>query len=276
MREAGRGRLRLVERPSENWLGHERRGRGEPLVLIHGVGSSRRVWEPVLGRLAQKREVIALDLPGHGSSPMPGNGASFSPGALARRVALFMDGLGLEKAHLAGNSLGGWISLELARLGRASSVTGLSPAGLWRGSAPLYIGAAFLASYVATNALGPFAGYVASDPVLRSLLVGQFFGRPWRLTSRQTVETLEGFFGSPGVPRVLEDGQGRFRGGREIDVPVTVAFGAREAILLPCQSQDRSELPPHTRWIPLPGCGHVPTYDDPRLVADVLLAGSSR
>ncbi|WP_119069201.1 alpha/beta fold hydrolase [Rubrobacter indicoceani] len=262
---------------SPNHLNHDRRGSGEPLILIHGVGSRWQVFEPVLDALAGEREVISIDLPGHGASALSGGRASFAPSGLAGRVAEFMDDLDLPdgKAHLAGNSLGGWISLELAKLGRARSVTGLSPAGLWPGSPPPYIGAVFFASYAMTSWFGALAPRIASDPVLRSLLVGQFFGRPWRLTAREALETLEGFTYSPGIPRVIADGRNeRFRDGRSIAVPVTVAFGAREKVLLPGLAQDLRELPPQTRSVRLPGCGHVPTYDAPKLIAKVLLEGS--
>lgn len=280
MPEPRRGGL-LPDAPCENsrnHLNHDRRGTGEPLILLHGVGGRWQVFEPVLEFLARDREVISLDLPGHGSSPMPDGRASFSPKALAERVAAFMNDLDLPdgRAHLAGNSLGGWVSLELAKLGRAKSVTGLSPAGLWTGGPPPYIGAVFFASYAATTAFGAFAPLVASDPLWRALLVGQFFGRPWRLSAEEALANLEGFMSSPGIPRILEDGANkRFRGGRDIGVPVTVAFGARENVLLPWQSQNRRELPPDARFLSLPGCGHMPTYDDPKLVAKVILEGSS-
>lgn len=263
--------------PGEAALNFDRRGEGEPLVLIHGVGCRWQVFEPVLDSLALKRDVISVDLPGHGLTPVSSNGgeASFSPKGLARAVAGFLDGLGLDTAHLAGNSLGGWVSLELAKLGRARSVTGLSPAGLWRGGPPAYVGGVFFASYAATTGFGPLAPLIAADSVLRSLVIGQFFGRPWRLTPQEAVTTLEGFMSSPGIPRVMEDGANeRFEGGRDIDVPVTVAFGNREAVLLPWQSQNHDELPAHTRWLGLPGCGHVPLYDDPDLIARVILEGS--
>ncbi|MGK8557250.1 alpha/beta fold hydrolase [Nocardia gipuzkoensis] len=66
----------------------------------------------------------------------------------------------------------------------------------------------------------------------------------------------------------------RFEGGQTITVPVTIAFGSRDYILTR-GSRNRGQLPAHHQWIALPGCGHVPMWDAPDLVADVILAGSS-
>jgi pimeloyl-ACP methyl ester carboxylesterase len=113
-------------------LNHVRRGSGEPLLLIHPLGGELVVWEPVLDRLARERDVIALDLPGFGESPALADGAEPTPRALAGAVASLLDELGLGRAHVAGNSLGGWVALELAKAGRARSVAGLCTAGLWK------------------------------------------------------------------------------------------------------------------------------------------------
>ena len=99
--------------------------------------------------------------------------------------------------HVAGNSSGGWIALELGRLHRARTVTGLSPAGLWRRTAP-----------------------------------------------------------------------------RHIRLAVTIAFGSRDRVLLPGVARRRDQLPDHTRWVTLAGCGHVPMFDDPQAVTDLLLAAT--
>src|ERR671925_414817 len=98
-------------------LAHERRGEGEPLVLVHGIGSQWQGWTPVLDALAREREVIALDLPGFGASP--GLDRRPTPEALAAAVGAFLDELDLADAHVVGNSLGGGIALELGRAGRA-------------------------------------------------------------------------------------------------------------------------------------------------------------
>ena len=111
-------------------LNHHRGGSGEHLVLIHGIGSQWQVWEPVLSRVEAERDVIALDLPGFGASPPPPPDTPAGVPSLTSLVAEFLQGkLGLERPHVAGNSLGGWIALELAKRGTVSSATALSPAG---------------------------------------------------------------------------------------------------------------------------------------------------
>jgi len=98
------------------------------LVLLHTLGTDHHMWDPVLDRLARARDVLALDLPGFGGSP-PVDGAS--PPALATTVAAWLAARGIERPHVAGNSLGGWVALEMAAAGHAASVTAIAPAGLW-------------------------------------------------------------------------------------------------------------------------------------------------
>src|SRR5512146_3067221 len=114
------------ENPIEQWaqqlisadgaIHYERSGQGEPLLLLHGIGSGLRIWDPVLPMLTSHYDVIAVDLPGHGDSPILKGGRP-DAATFARALARFMDELGIETAHLAGNSLGGWTALELAKLG---------------------------------------------------------------------------------------------------------------------------------------------------------------
>src|SRR5687768_11005499 len=84
----------------------------------------------MLPLLERKFDVLAVDLPGFGYSPPLPPGTESTPEALADAVQAAMDEVGFERAHIAGNSLGGWIALELARRGRALTVVSISPAGL--------------------------------------------------------------------------------------------------------------------------------------------------
>src|SRR2546430_6322286 len=110
-------------------LNHHRAGSGEPLVLIHGIGSRWQMWEPVLGAVEAEREVIALDLPGFAGSPPPPPGTPPGVDSLTRLVSEFLDELGLDRPHVAGNSLGGWLSPERPKRARVRPGTVLSPPG---------------------------------------------------------------------------------------------------------------------------------------------------
>ena len=114
-------------------LNQHRGGSGEPLVLLHGIGHTWRGFRPMLPRLEPHFDVLAVDLPGFGHSARFHHGTVPSPEALADSVAEAMDAAGFETAHMAGNSLGGWVALELARRGRARTCTAISPAGLAHG-----------------------------------------------------------------------------------------------------------------------------------------------
>src|SRR5437868_417758 len=112
-------------------LAFTRVGAGDPLVLLHGIGCSRSAWDPVLQALSERFDVLALDLPGFGDSPLLDPKVEPEPAALARSVAELLDELGIAAPHVAGNSLGGWVALELAGQRRVSSLALLSPAGMW-------------------------------------------------------------------------------------------------------------------------------------------------
>ncbi|MFS8522878.1 MAG: alpha/beta fold hydrolase [Micromonosporaceae bacterium] len=108
----------------------ERRGSGPRLLLVHGIGHRWQAWEPVMDLLAAHHDVIAVDLPGFGRSPLPAGGR-LDVAALVAAVRGLADELGLVRPHVAGNSLGGAIALELAMSGAVASATALSPAGFY-------------------------------------------------------------------------------------------------------------------------------------------------
>jgi pimeloyl-ACP methyl ester carboxylesterase len=96
------------------WLAYTRAGSGPPVVLIHGLGCSRRTWRHIASRLAQTRTVIAVDLPGHGESDAPRG--DYSPGAMATAVRDLLQSLGIRRTDLVGHSLGGGITIAFAHL----------------------------------------------------------------------------------------------------------------------------------------------------------------
>lgn len=237
----------------------------EPLLLVHGLGSHWQVWQPVLDPLAAVYDVLAVDLPGFGRTP-PMRGEP-SPAALAGAVREFLAGCGIERAHVVGNSLGGWVALELARAGAARSVTALSPAGLWRDHNPLrsqatLVGARSLA------ALGrPIAPFALRVGAVRAATMWLAFARPASVPADVAVADATAFATAPGFWPVFEaTRERRFEGGQGIAVPVTIAFGDRDRLLRPRDNAARDQLPPHVREVRLPGCGHAPMRDDPDAV----------
>ncbi len=113
--------------PRTTSLTYERRGTGEPLLLLHGIGHHWQAWEPVLDVLAAERDVIAVDLPGFGASDALPDGSPYDLSGVVPVLGAFCGALGVERPHVAGNSLGGLLALELGREKLVRSVTALSP-----------------------------------------------------------------------------------------------------------------------------------------------------
>jgi pimeloyl-ACP methyl ester carboxylesterase len=254
-------------------LAFTRSGTGPSLVLLHGLGLSRHAWNPVLPALAERFDVLAVDLPGFGDSePVPGEPL---PAVLAASVAALLDELGITGPHIAGNSLGGWVALELARIRPAASVTLLSPAGLWRGGTPLYCRASLHASrWLARHATGFLCRLVSHRPG-RVLVLGQTHARPARMPAADARRVIRAMGSCPGFDATLRATATRhYRSGSPISAPVTVAFGARDLLLLKRQSRHLDELPPGLGVGSLPGCGHVPMADNPPAVVALITSAA--
>lgn len=255
-------------------LAHARSGRGEPLLLVHGIGSRREVWDPVIGALSTAHDVIALDLPGFGASPRldgPTNVAT-----LTDAVVAFAAELGLPRWHVAGNSMGGAIALELAARGAVASATAVSPAGFWSKRERRYAQSTLAQVRVVGRRLrdaGAIPPLVATRAG-RTLLFGQTFGRPWKLTPEDAIGTVDAFVDCPGWDEAFASFVGYLAPWNHGDVPVTIAWGTHDWLLLPRQGRRARTVMPRARHVWLDGCGHAPFSDDPERVAAVLLAGT--
>ncbi|MCW3011441.1 MAG: alpha/beta hydrolase [Solirubrobacterales bacterium] len=255
-------------------LAFDRSGSGEPLVLVHGVGSRWQVWDAVRSRLAAHHDVIAVDLPGFGASEPDGTVPDVESQAV--RLEAFFAELGLERPHVAGNSMGGGIALELARRGSIASATALSPVGFWTPRERAFAIGSLKATQGLLPTIRPALPLLAATGVGRTLLFEQLFFKPWKLTRDEVVATVDAFLGSASTPRALElFREHTFHDADELrGVPVTVAWGDHDYLLLSRQRDRAREVLPWARHVALPGCGHVPMADDPELVATVLLAGA--
>lgn len=248
-------------------LAHDRLGSGEPLVLLHGLGGERHVWEPVLAPLAERRTLIVPDLPGFGASPpLPDAAGPPAPALLAASVARLLDELGLDAPDVAGSSLGGWVALELALRGRARSVTALCPAGFWRRPLrPRRDRARTLA-----RALRPLVPLLVRIPPARRAALGSTVARPARVGPRAAARMIRTYAAAPGFAAVdAAMRAGRFAAIADVPVPVTLAWGEHDRLVSPPR-----EAPLGVTSLTLAGCGHLAMWDDPELVTRVLLEGA--
>jgi pimeloyl-ACP methyl ester carboxylesterase len=257
-------------------LNHYRRGHGEPLILIHGIGSRWQMWEPVIDSLASERDVIAIDLPGFGASPMPPEGTPAGVESLVSLVLEFLGEIGIERPHSAGNSLGGLIVLEMAKRGLVRSATALSPAGFANWPENALTHALFHVSRPVARALAPHADGLLVPRAGRRIALCLFVGRPTQLSPAEAALNLRGLAYAPWFDATLPEIQARaFADGDRIEVPVTIAWGTRDLILIPRQARRAAAAIPGARLVMLEGCGHVPTFDDPEWVTRILVEGSS-
>ena len=255
-------------------LAYERHGSGEPLVLVHGVTHRRQAWYPVLERLTERHEVILVDLPGHGESPDLEAAGRPVADVLRDEFADFIAELGLERPHVAGNSLGGLVALHAGMNGHARSVTALSPAGFWRSDTEFAYSRQILArASKLAGRLGPRAEQLSRSRAGRKVMYGVLTSHPSRVSRDQALGDARAFRRARPALRTLLAAAEPFDGEIPLDVPVTVAWGARDLLLPPWQAEQARRVLPLAEHVTLRGVGHVPMTDDPELVANVLLQG---
>lgn len=253
-----------------------RGGAGEPLVLIHGFANTWRVWEPVLPALTERHDVLAPTLCGHFEGEPLADGVEATVGALTNGVERAMDAAGFDTAHLCGNSLGGWVALDLARRGRARSVNCLAPAGGWRhGSrAERRLKRLFTIGRKLNDRLVPHARRLVRRPGVRRLLLRQAMRHPENLSPAQAAARIEALSGCTIywelMDTIVRDGPPDWLG--EVEAPTLVAWPEHDRVLPETgHSEPFRQLIRGAEWRVLPGVGHVPMADDPELVARTIL-----
>jgi pimeloyl-ACP methyl ester carboxylesterase len=254
-----------MSRPPIAPLAHDRTGYGAPLVLLHPLGADRHIWDPVIPYLRDRRELIAVDLPGFGESPaLPGRPPE--PRALAAAVADHLASIGVDRPHIAGNSLGGWVALELGLSGTAASVTGIAPAGLW--PEPLVPKAAI--AHRLARRLRPAAGWLVATRPGRSLLLSGAVARPRRVPPAAARHLVDAYGHSPDFAAVNDAMRaGRFEALERIRCPVTLVWPEHDRLI-----RRPVWVPDRVSNVVLSGAGHVPMWDAPEALADILVHAS--
>ncbi|MFI8189535.1 alpha/beta fold hydrolase [Streptomyces sp. NPDC085946] len=256
-------------------VSYARAGRGEPLLLLHGIGHHRQAWDPVLPALTPERDVIAVDLPGFGESPALPDGMAHDLPTINGVLGGLCAALELDRPHVAGNSLGGLLALALGRARLVRSVTALSPAGFWNEAERRYAFAVLTAMrQIARRMPEPVVERLARPAVGRALLTSTIYARPARRSPEAVVAETLALARARGFSETLRSGRSVQFTDDVVGVPVTVAWGSKDRLLVPRQGVRAKGVIPKARLVRLPGCGHVPMNDDPALVARVLLDGS--
>ncbi len=274
---AGDGQFVTVDDVRLHYLdGGAMTGDRPPVLLLHGFGSSTYSWRHTMSAIASHERVLALDLPGHGYSQRVTT-STYSLRRSADLVAGFLAALGIDRAVVVGNSMGGAVALQLAishpqQVARlvvvdtviSSADTRRPPAALMRVLTAGPLGRAFV-YYTFGNPAFARRGLQASyaDPARLSDVSFNSYRAPLRV--RGTAQGLVAMTTSPPDDDLAE-------GIPSITAPTLIIWGDGDR-LIPLSTGERLHgLIPGSQWTVLPGCGHLPQEECPALFNAALTA----
>jgi pimeloyl-ACP methyl ester carboxylesterase len=249
------------------------------LVLLHGFTNSWKAWKPVLAELEQRHRVYAPTLPGHFGGPAF-DAESVSIETIADLFERQLGEEGIDRAHFAGNSMGGLLSIEMAMRGRALSAVAVCPAGGWeRGSKEQYaVARAFQRNKIALRFVGPWIDAIARNRRTRAIALREMVSYPDHIGASLARDTLRAAAGCGIVDMTLP----RIKAGqlfgdlRPVECPVRIAYSTRDRLLRHAgyYARFRRQLP-GVEWVALENLGHIPMSDDPEQIAKVILEVTS-
>ncbi len=256
---------------------HHHAGSGPPLVLLHGFTDTWRTWELVLPALEERHEVLAPTLAGHAGGP-PLNGGE---GGALDAVEQAMDDAGFETAHVAGNSLGGYLALKLAARGRARTATALAPAGGWAEGDESWRAALehFRALREPLAAAAPHAAAIAASPEGRRRATVDIAVSYEHIPADLIAHQIRGAAACTSVEPLIEEATraGWTLDAEQVTCPVRVVWGTADR-LLPwpgAAARYRDTWLPHADWVVLDDVGHSPQLDVPLETAQLILGVSA-
>ncbi|HEX3827119.1 MAG TPA: alpha/beta fold hydrolase [Sporichthyaceae bacterium] len=243
-----------------------RSGSGSPLVLLHGLNGSWRVWDPVFDALAAHHDVFAATMAAHRGAPAVAAGPC-GIGPLADEMEARLTAAGIERAHLVGNSLGGWLALELAARGRATSVVAFAPAGCWTKPGDLArVGR--LLKIGRRAGMNPTVQRMLARPNTRRSVFRAVMERADLIPADDLAALLADLAACQLLPGLLASLRITGPVARlEVDAPVRLAWPVKDRTI-PFERYGRPWLAvlPKAELVRLRGVGHMPMYDDPGLV----------
>ena len=257
-------------------LKHARFGHGKPLLLVHGLGGTRHSWDPILPALARAREVIAIDLPGHGQTPEEADSDTFN--GLARSLDDWLSEQDLLNVDMVGSSMGARLVLEMARRGRSGAVIALDPGGFWQGWERTFFRSTLAASIRLVRALRPAIPVITRNIAGRTALMAQLSAKPWALDPPMIARELQSFVSTRTFDALVKDlANGPMqRGPSGSAAPVVIGWGRKDRLCLPRQAARAKAAFPDARLHWFDNSGHFPMWDQPQETVRLILEATGR
>jgi pimeloyl-ACP methyl ester carboxylesterase len=252
-----------------------RAGSGSPLLLVHGVGGTWHAWDPVLSLLSSHHDVLAPSLLGHGGADPLAPGVRATVDSLVDGLEAELDRAGMDQVHVVGNSLGGWLAIELARRGRARSLVLFSPAGAWTSQRRINVVALSIRLSVAVlSRQAAHADRIVAIPWLRRALLSTQVAHPERVDPQSLAANIRASAHAPAVDLLLRELPHLHLDPLPADSarPVRVVWAQPDRVI-PFEwfGAPLVERLPGAELIRQPGIGHVPMSDEPATVARLIL-----
>lgn len=253
-------------------------GSGTPMVMFHGLNGSWRIWRPVIPTLEERHALFVPTLIGHRGGPELRSGPNGIK-VIADDMETRMDKAGISRAHLVGNSLGGWLALEMAARGRGLSVVAFSPAGTYTSPRDLRrIGALLKLAHLSASRKS--VARMMAKPRTRKMLLRSAMVRGDLIPDDHIAEINEDLRACTVLDGLLESLR-ETGPTRELviaaDCPVRIVWAAKDrTIPYKRYGEPWKAILPGAEIIQMPGIGHVPMYDDPALVTRTILEFTDR
>ena len=240
--------------------------------MVHGLGGSVRSWDLIAPALSETRELVIIDLPGHGLSPAIVGRQTIS--AFADEISNFIEASDLRGVDLVGSSVGARLVLELSRRGVGGDCVALDPGGFWRGWETAFFRTTIAASIRLVRALQPMMPFLAQHAVTRTMLLAQLSAKPWKLPPDAVLTEMRSFAATTVFDEMVHElATGPLQAGTP-SAPgrVTIGWGRNDRLLLPRQAKRAQAAFPQARLHWFRDCGHFPQWDQPdetvRLIQD--------
>ncbi|MDQ3077503.1 MAG: alpha/beta fold hydrolase [Pseudomonadota bacterium] len=240
--------------------------------MIHGLGGNRRSFDTIAGSLVKERELLLVDLPGHGASPAQADSGTFA--GLADSVEQFVADQRLGGVDMVGTSMGARLVLELARRGVAGNVVALDPGGFWQGWERSFFQATIGASVRLLRTLRPALPALCRNPVSRTALLAQLSARPWALDGEAVASELKSYIDTPTFDALVRDlarGPAQTGPAAPSTKRVVIGWGRHDRLCLARQARRAGAAFPSATLHWFEHSGHFPMWDEPEKTGALII-----